>query len=180
MIRIGQSVATIDTPLEHLLACHRRIEDRLQTLVRSADELARNRDQALDAIRNSVRFLDSSGVLHTEDEEKSVFPRIRPALGEHELALVDSLEKQHRETDALLTELRNIVAQLAASSSPETLERYREVASTLAAIYREHIRFEDDILTPWARRSLDQAQLEAISAEMRQRRAQRRGQESAK
>jgi ribulose 1,5-bisphosphate synthetase/thiazole synthase len=36
MIQIGASAATIDTPIEHLIACHRRIEQRLETLINAA------------------------------------------------------------------------------------------------------------------------------------------------
>ena len=69
MIRIGQPSATIDTPLEHLMACHRRIEERLTTLERAGERLREDRPAALEAILRSILFLDSSGVLHTRDEE---------------------------------------------------------------------------------------------------------------
>ena len=34
--------ATLDRPLEHLVACHRRIEERLRTLERVGDHLTTN------------------------------------------------------------------------------------------------------------------------------------------
>lgn len=39
MIQIGASAATVDSPIEHLMACHRRIEQRLDTLVNAACHL---------------------------------------------------------------------------------------------------------------------------------------------
>jgi len=51
------------------------------------------------------------------------------------------------------------------------VERYRDCAARLQSLYREHIRSEDEILTRLARRSLNDAELAAISAEMRERRA---------
>ena len=64
MINIGQANAAIDTPVEHLMACHRRIEDRLATLERAADHLRGDKPV---------------------DEEESLFPRVRPHLTPEEL-----------------------------------------------------------------------------------------------
>jgi hypothetical protein len=69
MIRIGEPATTIDTPLEHLTACHRRIEDRLATLGRAADHWGDASEAAWEAIRKTILFLDSNGALHTMDEE---------------------------------------------------------------------------------------------------------------
>ena len=80
MIQIGATAATIDSPIEHLTACHRRIEQRLETLVNAAGHIPTNRTSALGAVKSSLHFLDTSGVLHTEDEELSLFPRLRPKL----------------------------------------------------------------------------------------------------
>ena len=106
MIQIGASAATIDTPIEHLMTCRRRIEQRLDTLVLAAAHLESNRTAALEAIRKSFEFLDTSGALHTEDEEGSLFPRLRPTLLSPELAFVDSLEAQHAQAGALYAQLK--------------------------------------------------------------------------
>ena len=170
MIQIGAPSATLDTPVEHLTACHRRIEQRLDTLVAAAGHLESDLPGSLAAIANSLRFLDSNGVLHTEDEEVSVFPRLRPTLSPQELAYVDSLELQHDEAEAIYAELKRLVAALD-SPTPEAIAQYRACAARLRTLYRAHIQSEDDILTRLARRSLRPADLAAISAEMRARRA---------
>lgn len=172
MIKIGQANATIDTPIEHLMACHRRIEDRLSTLERAGNHLVKDPQAALEAIRKSITFLDSSGALHTEDEEASVFPRLRPRLSPEEQHYLDSLEEQHREAESVFLELKEIAAEMAASPDrARALESgFRELAARLSAVYRPHIQSEDEILTQMARRTLDEAQLEAITAEMRARR----------
>jgi iron-sulfur cluster repair protein YtfE (RIC family) len=95
MIQIGAPAATLDTPMEHLMACHRRIEQRLETLVAAADHLTGNRQAALDAIEKSITFLDANGNMHTRDEELSLFPRLRPKLSAEEREYIDSLERQH-------------------------------------------------------------------------------------
>ena len=73
-------VTTFDNPLQHLVACHERIEERLQTLERLSQhirsESEEKRQQAREALDNTLQFLESMGKLHTEDEEASLFPRL--------------------------------------------------------------------------------------------------------
>lgn len=175
MIHIGQASATIDTPVEHLMACHRRIEDRLATLERAGDHLREDKPAALEAIRKSILFLDSSGVLHTMDEEESLFPRVRPHLTPEELHYLDGLEEQHRAAESVFTELKRVTEELAAAADNSiSLEsRYKELAARLSALYRPHIQSEDEILTRLARRTLTDDQLKAIAEEMKERREQR-------
>jgi hemerythrin-like domain-containing protein len=168
MIQIGATAATINEPIEHLMACHRRIEQRLETLVRAADHLAANRDQALAAITASIQFLDSSGVLHTRDEEDSLFPRLRPRLSAAELAFVDSLEAQHAEADSIYAELKTLAGQQDVGQFDA--DGYRACAERLRSIYRDHIRAEDENLTKIARSLLSDQDLLEISQEMRARR----------
>lgn len=172
MIHIGQAHATIDTPVEHLMACHRRIEERLDTLERAGDHLGSNRQVALEAIAKSMAFLGSSGVLHTRDEEESVFPRLLPRLTAVELRFVQTLEAQHREAECVYDELKYTVAQM--MDAPEIgdalMIAYQAQVSRLAAMYRLHIQSEDEILVRIARRALDADQIRAISQEMRNRR----------
>lgn len=167
MIKIGQKPATVDTPIEHLTACHRRIEERLDTLERAGGLLAATdesrRAEALQAIASALRFLDSSGVLHTHDEEESLFPRLLPGLEPNEREYVESLEHQHRDVDEAYAELK-------ASLADADPGRYRQAAARLAGLYRKHIASEDQMLTAMARRCLSEADLGEISAEMRQRR----------
>lgn len=171
MIQIGELAATIDTPIEHLVACHRRIEQRLDTLVNAADHIEANRPAALAAIAASLHFLDTSGTLHTEDEERSLFPRLRPRLASAEIAFLDSLEAQHDEAESIYAELKQLRPD--DDSSASRVAKYRACAEQLRALYREHIRSEDQILTEMARRSLDESEITAITKEMRERRAAR-------
>jgi hemerythrin-like domain-containing protein len=172
MIHIGETNATIDTPVEHLVACHRRIEERLDALEKAASHLGNDRVVALEAIRKSLAFLDSSGVLHTRDEEESVFPRLRPMLTAVELRFVETLEAQHREVECAYDHLKETIAQIAdAPAMSETLATaYKTQVANMATIYRLHIQSEDDILVKIARKALDSVQISAISQEMRDRR----------
>jgi hemerythrin-like domain-containing protein len=173
MIQIGAPSATLDAPIDHLMACHRRIEQRLETLVVAADYLQDDRPAALDAIRKSLLFLDSNGAMHTADEEDSLFPRLRPKLSPEELSFLDGLENQHVEAEAIYAELRRIVGEI--SSEPRVpgrlVDSYRDCAERLRGLYREHIESEDKILTPIARRALSESDLADLTEEMRRRRA---------
>jgi hemerythrin-like domain-containing protein len=174
MIQIGAPSAKLDAPVEHLMACHRRIEQRLDTLVAAAGHLQNDRQQALDAIAKSIRFLDSNGVMHTEDEEESLFPRLRPKLSREEIAYVDSLEAQHRQADDVYAKLKAAVGKAnGAERIPDELRsEYLDCAQRLRALYRDHIQSEDSVLTGLAKRSLTATDLEGITAEMRERRGQ--------
>lgn len=172
MIQIGASAATIAEPIEHLMACHRRIEQRLDTLINAARHFEKSRPEAISAISRSLQFLDTSGAIHTQDEERSLFPRLRQKLSASEIAFVDSLEAQHIQADSIYSTLKQLAAELdsPAACLPEMIERYRQCAEALRSIYREHIRAEDEILTALARRSLNELEISEISSEMRARR----------
>jgi hemerythrin-like domain-containing protein len=163
--------STIDRPLEHLVACHDRIEERLATLERAAAYLASEPDAALEAIGACFRYFESSGVLHTADEEQSVFPRLRGKVAVGELAEIERLESQHKEADTLYAELKHAAADLERDShSPDAAARYGSIVGEFAALYRAHIEFENSELIRMARRELDAGELAAISREMRNRR----------
>jgi hemerythrin-like domain-containing protein len=166
MIKLGEPKSTLDKPLEHLRACHRRIEDRLDTLERVIPHLAAaRRDEALAAIRNAIAFLDESGVRHTEDEEQSLFPRLYAKTATEDAAFLAHLENDHQDAEAQYARLKQIVA------SGEFSE-YAATVARLCAIYRRHIQEEDTMLTPLGERLLSEADLAEIAAEMRRRRGQ--------
>lgn len=173
MIQIGTPPATIDTPLEHLMACHRRIEQRLDTLIHAAGHLVKDQDVAFEAIRSSMEFLETSGVLHTQDEEVSLFPRLREKLSASERTFVDTLEKQHEEAEIIYSELKQLARKIEVAGEPtgDSIGRYLDCAKRLRVLYGDHIRAEDEILTALARRSLNEFEISEISSEMRARRA---------
>jgi hemerythrin-like domain-containing protein len=114
-------------------------------------------------------------VLHTRDEEASLFPRVRPHLTPEELHYLDGLEEQHRTAESVFTELKRVTEELAVAADNFIFleSRYKELAARLSALYRPHIQSEDEILTRLARRTLTDDQLKAIAEEMKERREQR-------
>lgn len=181
MIRLDQiagkpsigTKATLDDPLAHIFACHRRIEDRLGVLERAAAHLEDLRGEAIEAITNSFRFFDSNGVWHTADEEESIFPRIESRLGDADARFLHDLEAEHREAEALYSRLKELAANLTPSdsvSSDGVTAEFRQTVERLCAIYRSHIASEDSRFLDIARRVLDEGQLSEIAREMKARR----------
>ena len=166
--RISPPVA--EGPIEHLLACHRRIENRLHILERAGQHLEDQPQESLLAISNSLLFMDTSGVLHTVDEEESFFPRLRTSLTPEEVGYLDGLESQHRDVDVVYASLKETVLQLQQHRTPERIETYRARVAKLTAAYRTHIASEDSILMEMGRRILSPAELSTIHNEMRARR----------
>ncbi len=153
--------SSLDEPLEHLMACHRRIEERLETLERAAAHLEDRTEEALGAFRSAFAFLDTSGALHTADEEESLFPRLMAALERGERAYLAGLEHDHTEAHRIYTELK---------LSLDRPAQARHLVDRLCALYRAHIASEDDVLQEYARVHLSAEQLAEIGREMKGRR----------
>jgi len=164
--------ATLDRPLDHLVACHRRIDEKLCVLERASAHMEDRTDEALRACHSAFAFLDSSGMIHTEDEEESVFPRIRPHANSEELAYLDSLELQHREVESCLARLKGLTRELESDTSvTPTRAAFARTVTELARLYRAHIASENEVLTAIGRARLDEVALAEIAFEMRLRRS---------
>jgi len=141
---------TLSAPIEHLLACHRRIEQKLDLLLRAIESPG-------DELSRVFHFFDTNGMLHTQDEEESIFPRLAPRVSASETALLNALHSEHESIEALY-------ARVAAGD--RTAEAVRELVDR----YHAHIAREDAELVAVMQRCLDADDLRAISQEMKQRR----------
>lgn len=181
----SSSTATIDPtpfhdPLQHLIACHDRIEERLQTLERLLLHLRSDsedkRREAREALDNSLEFLERMGALHTEDEEESLFPRLLvKECADMELfkELAEMLENQHRDKEGVLENLLAAVKTLPPSPGLPSESQANQVSvliEHLASLYRPHIMVENQRLFPLSAEYLKEAELEEIRQEMRHRR----------
>ena len=169
-IQLEKAPPVAEGPIEHLVACHRRIEERLDILERAGAMLDSVPEASLIAIQNSIRFMDLSGALHTIDEEQSVFPRLREALNVEEREYLDHLEAEHREAEQVYGRLKAVVARMRVGVTTDDTVEYRDLVAALASMYRSHIASEDTILVEMGRRRLTEGQLESIQSEMRARR----------
>ncbi|MBI1899256.1 MAG: hemerythrin domain-containing protein [Acidobacteria bacterium] len=166
--------STLDSPLDHLLACHRRIEDKLDILQRISAHLESNRAEAVRALSACNHFFDTNGALHTLDEELSVFPRLRAAGGSDDSEFLAGLEHDHQLAGELHRELKQIAQELEGAPAgplpPLLAERYATVVARLNEVYRKHIAAEDRTVIELGRRLLTDDDLRAAAQEMRRRR----------
>ena len=79
MTLLKAPAASFDEPLEMLAACHERIEAQLGTLERLAQHLPRHGcdADARSAAAAVVRYFDTAGMLHHQDEDEDLFPLLR-------------------------------------------------------------------------------------------------------
>lgn len=141
---------TLDAPIQHLLACHRRIEQKLDLLLRAIESPG-------DELSRVFHFFDTNGMLHTQDEEESIFPRLAPRVSAGETALLDALHAEHESIEALY-------ARVAAG------DRSAATVGQLIDRYHAHIAREDTELVAVMQRHLNEDDLRAISQEMKKRR----------
>lgn len=161
-----------DQPLEMLAACHERIEAQLSTLERMIPHLqTKGCDaEAQTAARAVLRYFDTSGALHHQDEDHDLFPLLRgraAAQGRPEIAAaIEELEREHETMDAQWKRLRQrllAITEGEARLDPEEVARF-------AWLYRRHMDREGAAVLPFAREALDEAQCAALGERMAARR----------
>lgn len=163
---------SFDEPLEMLAACHERIEAQLCTLERMPPHLEKKGcdAEAQSAARAVLRYFDTSGVLHHQDEDEDLFPllRLRAAgKGRPEIAAaIDELEREHESMNAQWSRLRERLN--AVVEGEPRLDA--EVVARFAWLYRRHMDREGAAVLPFAREVLDDAQRAALGARMAARR----------
>jgi len=163
---------SFDEPLEMLAACHERIEAQLCILERLGAHLeTKGCDaEARSAAQAVLRYFDTGGALHHQDEDGDLFPLLRAraaAQGRVEIAAaVEELEREHETMDAQWCRLRQ---RLLAIAEGEARLDPEEVAS-FAWLYRRHLDRESVALIPFAREALDADERAALGTRMAARR----------
>jgi hemerythrin-like domain-containing protein len=167
---------SFDQPLEMLSACHERIEEKLATLERLGPHLEKNGcdADARSAAQSVLRYFDTSGVYHHQDEDQDLFPllRVRAAQqGRAEIAAaIENLEREHETMDSQWHRLRQ---RLLAVTEGEPRLDVEEVAR-FAWLYRSHMEREGAAVLPFAREALDAAERAALGERMAARRSKGR------
>lgn len=170
-------LADFDQPLDMLQDCHRRVERFLAMLVRAGDEAPSPLDaEWRDALHAALEYFASAAPLHTQDEEDSLFPRLRNHADRPDVAtaldVVERLEHEHEAAAVMHAEHERIGRSWLARGDVDAADRrcFVELSARLQAIYVEHIRAEDEHVFVTARSALGPAELRAIGDEMRARR----------
>lgn len=159
-------------PLGLLRACHERILNHCDTLLKLVDHINSNGvdDEARKAAANIHRYFSTAAQHHHQDEEQDIFPRLaRQSL---KLAdLVHQLKQEHQKLDTLWQELEPLLARPA---SLEDMEAFRSVANRFADAYRSHALKENEDLLDIAVHIFSSEELKAIGDSMAERRGQNR------
>ena len=153
---------------------HRRIEEQLSELQHAATAIVRERAGIgeLASVESVLAYLERSAARHEDDEENSLFPRLRAAPGARELApLLQDLIADHVHHRHLIKQMRTLQDRWPANG-PDARAGASLVAlaNELARAYRSHIEREDRELLPVANERLSEADRDAIRTEMGHRR----------
>ena len=167
----GAAAPSFDHPLEMLHACHGKIKHQLNTLKKLAAHLPSHGcdQQAKQAAQAILRYFDSSGQFHHQDEEENLFPTLiatAPDMAEVS-EMVKNLLAQHVVMFAAWDEVRAILVKLAAGINTPLPDKLVE---HLAAKYTSHIQFEETELLPLSARLLSQQQIMELGKCMAARR----------
>ena len=166
-------------PLGLLVHCHERIEHQLEALARAAEVLRSGdplaRAEAFAAIDAACEHFAIAGMKHTEDEEVSLFPRLRErggAAGDEAIVAMSELELQHRAAEEMHKQLDEFVLTLPRDGSADAreLECFSEMAAELMSFYRPHIFMENNLVFPIAGSVLPATEIQELGQEMRARR----------
>ena len=169
---MSKPAASFDDPLAMLGACHERIEAQLSLLERMVPHLEKKGcdEDARASARSVLRYFDTSGAMHHQDEDDDLFPLLRARAakqGRAEIAAaIDELEREHETMDAQWKRLRGRLQQVidgAAVLVGDEVTRF-------AWLYRRHMDREGAAVLPFARETLDEAQLAALGERMAERR----------
>lgn len=182
-VRIKRRQETADAPgaMALLDACHRRIEHFLEVLSLVTEQSvpgAMLSDSRHHVLETALEYFRELLPKHHEDEEISLFPRMRAA-GEADLdaalKLVAQLEAEHRAADRLHAEVDVLGRQWLAAGqlSSGMREALMDKLAALQESYRRHIATEDQQVFRPAARHLGAEELSAMAQEMAARRGVR-------
>ena len=169
----SESAPSFDDPLEMLRACHGKILRQCDTLQKLAAHLDREGCaiegfdvQAQQAAQGILRYFDTAGQFHHQDEEQDLFPALRASAGV-DTALLERLLSEHIVMLSAWDALRPVL-MLLAEGKQVTLDA--ALARKFVSSYTDHIATENAQLLPMAARLLSPQQLEAIGRKMSERR----------
>lgn len=168
MSLLDNPVPDFSDPLGLLAACHQRMLgfcDLLERLEHWLESHGLDKD-ASDSAQSVVRYFSSAALLHHEDEELVLFPMLAgdPKLG----ALIDRLQREHRELEQLWASLARQLDRLLTGTYDQT--GLHAAVTPFCSAYRRHIHDENSAVLPQAGRLLSDTQLHALGRSMQARR----------
>jgi len=169
--------AGYDQPIGMLRDCHRRIRHFagiFQKVAREAKGYLLSKEQQ-DAVQAAMRYFRTSGPMHNRDEEDSLFPRLLQRADADVTAVIERLEREHREAEKLHQRIaalyQNWMSEYGLNSAEE--EELVSVTEALASFYSRHIEMEENIVFRAAETLLPAAEQGTVGQEFAARRAAR-------
>lgn len=175
-VQIGASTHSFSEPTGLLSDCHRRIESFLGVLAAVGKVINQPlNEEVARALGTALTYFHDAAPKHTADEEDSLFPRMRrlaDAEVQSALQQLDHLEHDHRAADTLHGVVDRLGRKYLATGKlgADEVAEFRDAIAQLQEIYAAHIRLEDEVVFPLAKRALSKQEKSAIATEMAQRR----------
>lgn len=171
MIDLNQnkSAPGFDSPLDMLHACHERIMDQCATLQKLMQHLPMHGcdAQAQQAAQGIMRYFDTAGKFHHQDEEIDLFPLLKACNNKEAEDLALRLEDEHLYLDEIWLALR---AKLEEIAQGKLASLDHKMIGDFSFSYGRHIMLENTRLLPLALKLLDETQLKKMGTNMAARR----------
>jgi len=163
---------SFEHPLEMLHACHGKIQRQLDTLQKIAQHMSSHGcdQQVQQAAQGILRYFDTAGQFHHQDEEENLFPTLLAMdIPEKESVkvLIHRLLGQHVVMFAAWDDVRPVLVKLAEGVNTPLAD---ELIEQLTNTYVRHIHIEETELLPLAARLLSPQQVVELGTIMAQRR----------
>jgi hemerythrin-like domain-containing protein len=162
-----------DDPLRVIQSAHVRIEQRTALLVELCKHVAANGvdDTARKTADAVLRYFEEASVLHHEDEELDLFPKLIEATPPASRKAVErtlaQLTAHHKDMHALHAQLRPCLVAIT-EGRPVRLDP--DLCVRMHELYVEHIEVEEREIMPLAQKWLSPAAVRALGESMAARR----------
>jgi len=131
-------------------------------------------DEQRRALETALTYFRDAAPRHTQDEEQSLFPRLRQSAGTEAIEafeLMDALEADHARADTLHRQIDSRgIEWLRSGIAPGQGAEMRLWLEELQELYRRHLQIEDGEIFPLAGRTLTPEEIRAVWVEMKARR----------
>ena len=163
-----QAAPDFSDPLGLLRACHGRIADHCDTLLRLVPHVAaRGADsEAREAMARVHRYFSTAAQHHQEDEESDLFPVLRGRDPDVD-RLMDQLAREHQDLANRWASLKPLLAPDQAGQAGGDFAR---IVEHFVAGYRAHADRENERLLPRAAGLLSAGERQRLGAAMARRR----------
>jgi hemerythrin-like domain-containing protein len=162
-----------ETAVDALLGCHDRIRYFTELSQKLAEAVGQPSADVASVAEKIHRYFTVALPLHEADENVSLDPRLRAAAPEERVQQASAeMVRQHKDINEVLQQLIPMWATL--RKHPEGLAdlapALRDRANRLNELFVGHLSLEEETVFPAMREFLSQDDMDAIRAEMKERR----------